>query len=49
MRQAFQYAKQNHSKAIMILIQANPRFEETWPARGRGALGIAPPPKKPGG
>jgi len=49
MRQAFQYAKQNDSRAIMILIQANPRFEETWPASRRGAFGIAPPPKKPSG
>ena len=46
MRQAFSYAKQNNSRGIMILIQANPRFEETWPARRRGALGIAPPRKK---
>ena len=49
MRQSFLYAKQNSSRAIMILIQANPRFEETWPTRRRGALGIAPPPKKPSG
>ena len=49
MRQAFQDAKQNNSRAIMILIQANPRFEEIWNARRRAALGIAPPPKKPSG
>lgn len=49
MRQAFQYAKQNDSRAIMLLIQANPQFEQTWPARRRGAFGIAPPPKKPSG
>jgi len=49
MRQAFQYAKQNGSRAIMLLIQANPQFEQTWPARRRGSLGIAPPPKKPSG
>jgi hypothetical protein len=49
MRQAFHYAKQNKSRAIMILIQANPRFEETWPMRRRRVFGIAPPPKKPSG
>jgi len=36
MRQAFQYAKQNNSKAIMIPIQANPWFENTWPTRQKG-------------
>jgi hypothetical protein len=49
MRQAFQHAKQSAGKAMMILIQANPRFEETWPARRRGAMGIAPAPKRPSG
>jgi hypothetical protein len=49
MRQTFQYARQNNGRAVMIMIQANPRFEETWPARRRGGLGIAPPPKKPNG
>ena len=46
MRQAFQHAKQSGAKAIMILAQANPKFEETWPARRRGALGFAPPNTK---
>jgi hypothetical protein len=32
MRQAFDVAKRNGSKAIMIIAQANPRFENTWPA-----------------
>lgn len=49
MRQAFQYAKQHNSRAIMILIQANPRFEHAWPARRIAMLGIAPPPKKRSG
>ena len=49
MRRAFHYAKQNNTRAIMILIQANPRFEETWPMRRRRVFGIAPPPKKPSG
>lgn len=49
MQQAFQQAKQSASRAIMIFIQANPRFENTWPARRRGALGIAPALKRPSG
>ena len=50
MRQAFQHAKQSGAKAIMILTQANPNFEATWPARRRGSLGIAPPnAKRPSG
>jgi len=49
MRQAFQHAKQSASKGVMILIQANPRFENNWPARRKGSLGIAPAPKRPSG
>ncbi len=49
MRQAFEYARRNGSRAVMILIQANPRFEETWPARRRGGMGVAPPPKRASG
>ncbi len=49
MRQGFEYAKQNGGKAIMILIQANPHFEESWPVRKRRAFGIASPPKRPSG
>jgi hypothetical protein len=45
MRQAFRQAKQEGSRAIMLLMQANPRFEDAWPAGRRAALGIAPPPK----
>jgi hypothetical protein len=32
LRQAFDVAKRNGSKAIMIIAQANPRFENTWPS-----------------
>jgi hypothetical protein len=32
MRQAFDLAMRNGSRAIMIIAQANPRFENTWPA-----------------
>jgi len=49
MRQAFQHAKQSASKAMMILIQANPRFENNWPARRKGALGIGPAPARASG
>lgn len=49
MRQAFQFAKQGGSAGLMILIQANPRFENNWPVRRKGALGIAPAPKRPSG
>jgi hypothetical protein len=45
MRQAFAYAKKDGSKAIMILIQANPRFEDQWPVSRRAGIGIAAPPK----
>jgi hypothetical protein len=49
MRQAFRHAKQNNSKAVMILIQANPRFEFAWPARRRSSMIVAPAPKRPSG
>ena len=49
LRQAFQYAKDRRSLAIMILIQANPRFEETWPAPRQRQIGIAAPPKTASG
>jgi len=49
MRDAFRFAKQNASTALMILIQANPRFEYSWPARRRAAMGSAPVPKSPSG
>jgi hypothetical protein len=51
MRQAFELAKRNGRKAIMIFAQANPRFENTWSARYQGrymlqGLGIKPPKEK---
>jgi hypothetical protein len=49
LRQAFRQARESGSRAVMLLIQANPRFEETWPARRRGGLGVAPPPKRASG
>lgn len=32
MKEAFELARRTGSKAIMIIAQANPRFETTWPA-----------------
>ena len=51
MREAFALANRNGSRALMIITQANPRFENTWPpvAQQRyllGGLGIKPPAKK---
>jgi hypothetical protein len=49
LRQAFQHAKQMNSRGVMILIQANPRFEFAWPARRRSAMIVAPAPKQTSG
>lgn len=49
MLKAFEYAKQNNSKALMILTQANPRFEDALPERRKNALSIRPPSKKASG
>jgi hypothetical protein len=49
LRQSFRYAKESSALALMILIQANPRIEETLPARRRSALGIGPLSKKASG
>jgi len=50
MREAFELAKRNGNKAIMIITQANPGFQNTWPeARFRRyMLGspVKPPEKK---
>ena len=46
MRQAFELAKRNGSKAIMIITQANPGFQNTWPER-RFRLYIWGSPVKP--
>ena len=51
MRQGFDLAKGSSSKAVMIIAQANPRFENTWPpiAQKRymlAGLGIKPPKKR---
>jgi hypothetical protein len=48
LRQAFELAKRNGSKALMILAQADPRFENAWPAVMQqrymlGGLGLKSP------
>src|SRR5688572_14320122 len=32
LRQAFELAKRNGSKALMLIAQADPRFENSWPS-----------------
>jgi predicted phosphodiesterase len=48
MQEAFDLAKRNGNKAIMVIAHANPRFENTWPAKLQKrymlqGLGIKPP------
>ena len=48
MKEAFALAKKNRNRAIMIIAQANPQFENTWPPILQGryllkGLGIKPP------
>ena len=48
MKEAFALAKKNGNRAIMIIAQANPQFENTWPPILQGrymlkGLGIKPP------
>ncbi len=50
-RQAFDLAKGGGSRAVMIIAQANPRFENTWPPISQkrymlAGLGIEPPQKR---
>lgn len=51
MQKAFEMAKQNGSKAIMILSQANPQFENNWTTKQKtryllGGLGMKPPKER---
>ena len=51
MRRAFELARRSASRGIMIITQANPRFENTWtPVQQSrymlGGLGIKPPAKR---
>lgn len=49
LKQIFQSAKQEKRKALMIVIQANPRFEDLWPKNFYGRLRTTPPGKEPSG
>lgn len=49
LRQAFELAKRNGHKGIMIFTQANPYFEDHWAARRQQSLHISPPDPKPAG
>jgi hypothetical protein len=51
LRQAFDLAKGNAYRGVMIITQANPRFETTWPNRQQqryllGGLGLKSPEKR---
>lgn len=51
MKEAFALAKKNGNRALMIIAQANPQFENTWPASLQGrymlkGLGIKPPKER---
>lgn len=43
MRQAFDLAKRNRMRGVMLVMQANPFFEDTWSSGHRRSLRIAPP------
>jgi len=51
LKQAFREAKRSEARGIMIIAQANPRFETTWTSVQQqrymlGGLGIKSPPKR---
>ncbi len=49
MKRAFELAKRDQLKAVMILTQANPYFEDRWPAFYTRLLRVAPPAQQPSG
>jgi len=49
LKQAFELAKRNAHKGVMVLMQANPHFEDHWQRRRQQSLHIAPPDPKPTG
>lgn len=49
MKQGFDMAKRDRNKAVVLMIQANPRFEDIFPERRIRTLRVAPPPKELGG
>jgi hypothetical protein len=49
LKQAFELAKRNAHKGLMILTQANPDFEDHWGERRQQSLHVTPPDPKPTG
>lgn len=50
MKEAFDLAKHNRNRAVMLIMQGNPRFEDTWPPDYLTNLRITvPDPKRPSG
>ena len=47
--EGFNVARREGSRAVVIFMQANPRFDYRVPSRRVALLGVAPPPKKPSG
>ena len=48
-KEAFDVARRERSRAVVIFMQANPRFEYSVPSRRVGLLGVGPPPKRASG
>lgn len=46
MKEAFDLAKRNGNKAVMLIMQANPRFEDNWPPDYFRRLRTTPPDPK---
>jgi hypothetical protein len=49
LKQAFEVAKRNAHKGLMLLTQANPYFEDHWGERRRQSSHVTPPDPKPTG
>lgn len=50
MKQAFDMAKRNESRAVMLIMQADPWFQDKWPPYYLTDLRVTPPdPKRPSG
>ena len=49
MKQAFEAAEHGKHKAVVIFTQANPFFEDRWPAGRRAGNRVAEPPSRPSG
>ena len=49
LRQAFDLARRDRMRGIMLIMQANPFFEDTWSSSRRESLRIAPPDRQRSG